>query len=620
MTVLASAYPVGAGQPSGPGWRSVVDRFEQVAAADPDRPALVYDGLALSYGELAARTAAVASGLTARGAGPETVVGLLLPRGVDLVVGLLGTLRSGAAYLPLDPGLPTDRLAAMCDRAGPAIVLSDAAHRRRLPPARTRRILTVDTCARSGGGPARSAIRPGQPAYAIYTSGSTGQPKAVLATHGSLAALLDGLGTVLGPEPARVGWNASPSFDASVQQWLRLCRGDTLVLLGDAVRGDPQALAALVSGERLDDLDITPSHLVSVLDHLLDRPTADGPTDRPTDGPTDRSADRPLRLLIGGEAIPPALWERLARARTAGRLEPINLYGPTEATVDATCTPVDDSGGPHLGTPLPGVRVHLLDPALRPVPEGEEGELYLAGAGVSRGYLGRPDLTAQRFVADHLAGDGGRMYRTGDRARVGPGGRLEFLGRLDHQVKLRGYRIELGEIEAVLGGCPGVAQAVALLRDDLPGGPGIVGYCRTAPAADGQPFDADAVRRAAGALLPEYMLPAVLVPVAQFPLTTSGKVDRAALPAPSRPEPAEPAGARPATPTEQAVAAVWCEVLGVEQVGADDNFFTLGGQSLLAIGLAARLRRRLGRAIPLVAVFKHPVLHQFAAYLDGREP
>ncbi|WP_433389504.1 non-ribosomal peptide synthetase [Micromonospora sp. KLBMP9576] len=588
MTVIAAAQPV-------PAVASVADAFERVAAAYPDRPALVCDGLVLSYRELEERTAAIAAGLAGRGAGPETIVGLLLPRGVDLVAGLLGTLRAGAAYLPLDPALPADRLAWMCEQAAPVLLLSDAANRRRLEPARARRVLTVDTCARTARpGLRRAEIRPGQSAYAIFTSGSTGEPKAVQVTHASLVALLAGLERVAAPVPARVGWNASPSFDASVQQWLRLCRGDTLVLVGEKVRVDPQALAALVASEHLDELDITPSHLVALLDHLPER------------------AGRPLRLLIGGEAIAPGLWSRLVRLRDEGTLEPFNLYGPTECTVDTTYTPVD-SGGPHLGGPLPGARVHLLDEALRPVPAGVEGELYVAGGGVSRGYLGRPALTAQRFVADPFAGDGSRMYRTGDRARVGAHGRLEYLGRLDHQVKLRGYRIELGEIEAVLDHCDGVAQAVVLLRDDLPGGAGLVAYCRTEA---GTAFDAAAVRRAAAARLPEYMVPCELVPLASLPLTANGKVDRAALPAPARPEAGRGADAELRTETEHAVAAVWCEVLGLDRVGAQDDFFALGGQSLLAIRLVARLRRTAGRPIPMVAVFRHPVLRGFAAYLD----
>jgi amino acid adenylation domain-containing protein len=578
-------------------WTSVVDRFERVAAARPDRPALVVAGITRTFGELAERSAAVAAGLAARGAGPESLVGLLLPRGADLVAALLGVLRAGASYLPLDPGLPPARLRYMCDDAGDPLVLTDAAHRRRVTPAPGRRSLTVETCARTGVTTRRAAIRPGDRAYAIYTSGSTGEPKAVEATHGSVAALLDALTPVIGPAPARVGWNASPSFDASVQQWLRLCRGDTVVLLGDDERADPQALAARVAADQLDELDITPSHLVSLLDHLPGTP-----------------AGAPLRLLVGGEAIPPGLWRRLADLRATGTVTAVNLYGPTECTVDATWTPVDHTGDPHLGEPLEGTRVYVLDAALGPVPPGSEGELYLAGGGVSRGYLGRPGLTARRFVADHLAGDGSRMYRTGDRVRIGADGRLAYLGRTDDQVKLRGYRIELGEVEAVLGRAPGVAQAVVVAREDLPGGAGLVGYCRL--GGDGH-FDAEAARRAVAGQLPAYMVPSALVALPRFPLTTSGKVDRAALPAPVR---TADATAKPAgTATEEMLAALWSELLQVERVGVTDNFFDLGGQSLIAIQLVARLRRRTGQVLPLVTVFRHPVLRDLATLLDSAD-
>jgi amino acid adenylation domain-containing protein len=604
--MATTAEPVLGPPPAPPrdeSWHSVIERFERAAAAHPDRPALAFGDSVLTYGELEARTAAVAAGLAGRGAGPETLVGLLLPRGLDLVLGLLGALRCGAGYLPLDPALPLARLTGMCDQADPVLLLSDAAHRRRFGPAPARRIVTVETCGRdAAAGFQRPWIRPGQAAYAIFTSGSTGRPKGVLATHGSLAALLAALETVAGPAPARVGWNASASFDASVQQWLRLCRGDTVVLVGAEDRADPQRLAALAARERLDELDITPSHLVVLLEHLGGSRTG-----------------RPLKLLIGGEAIAPGLWDRLVAARSAGRLDPVNLYGPTECTVDATSTPVaspaSGPAGPHLGDPLPGTRVYVLDETLRPVPEGAAGELYLAGRGVSRGYLGQPGLTAQRFVADCVTGDGGRMYRTGDRAALGPNGRLEYLGRTDDQVKLRGYRIELGEIEAVLSRCPGVTQAAAVIREDMPGGAGLVGYCRTA-GGEAEPWDPEAVRHAAAAALPDYMVPAVLVEIESFPLTLSGKVDRAALPAPHRAGSGDKAP--PATPTEEMLAALWREVLGVDAVGAEDDFFALGGQSLLAIRLVARLRRETRRSVPLVAVFQNPVLRRFAAYLDAR--
>ncbi|SBT65687.1 amino acid adenylation domain-containing protein [Micromonospora sediminicola] len=604
MALLASAStPTPAPDRTDADWRSVVSRFEQVVAAHPDRPALVFGSTVLTFGELARRSAAVDDGLRSRGVGTESLVGLLLPRGVDLVVALLGVLRSGAGYLPLDPTLPAARLRYICDRGDVTLVLSDAGSRRRLPAASARRILTVDTCARAvtGGAPDRAEIRPAHRAYVIYTSGSTGHPKGVEVTHGSLASLVDALAPVVGPAPARVGWNASPSFDASVQQWSRLCRGDTVVLVGDEVRADPEAMATLIAEQRLDELDITPSHLVSLLEHL----------------PVE-NRDRPLRLLVGGEAVPAGLWGRLAELNAAGVLAPINLYGPTECTVDATYARIDGSGGPHLGAPLAGVQVHLLDDRLEPVPPGGDGELYVAGTGVSRGYLGQPGLTAQRFVPDIVAGDGRRMYRTGDRARIGPEGRLEYLGRRDDQVKLRGYRIELGEIEAVLGRCPGVAQAVAVASTDLPGGEGLVGYCRLDRDAEGRPvpFDAEAVRRVVGQHLPDYMMPSVLVEIDRFPLTRNGKIDRAALPPPVRPEREEGQETTPRSPTERLLAEAWCAVLGVDRVGVDDNFFDIGGQSLLAIRLVALLRRRTGRSVPLVTVFKHPVLRQLAAYLD----
>ncbi|WP_327582092.1 non-ribosomal peptide synthetase [Nonomuraea sp. NBC_00507] len=593
MTLPAPAETT---DPAAPGPRTVVSRFEQVAAAWPDRPAIVYRGGVLTYGELAARSAAIAAGLIRRGIGAESLVGLLLPRGIDLVAALLGTLRAGGAYLPLDPALPIDRLRYMCRQAGAELVLSDPVTRRRVSPALGRQVLTVDTCARVAAGalPGHAPILPGDRAYVIYTSGSTGRPKGVEVTHGSLAALVDGLAHAVGPGPARIGWNASPSFDASVQQWSRLCRGDTVVLVDDQVRGDPQALAALIAEERLDELDITPSHLVSLLDHLTEY----------TEGP-------PLRLLVGGEAIAPALWSRLADQRAAGVLTPVNLYGPTECTVDATWAPINHTAGPHLGEPLPGVRIHLLDEKLRPVGPGVEGEIYVAGDGVSRGYVGAPALTAQRFVPDVIADDGTRMYRTGDRARIGPAGRLEFIGRDDDQVKLRGYRIELGEVEAVLSRCPGVVQAVAMVRDDMPGGAGLIGYCRLERPGS---FDADLVRRGAAAHLPEYMLPAVLVGLDRFPLTGSGKVDRGALPPLVRHE--RSAEAAPMSPTERLVADAWRDVLEIERVGVEDNFFELGGQSLLAIRLVAHLRRKGVPAIPMVTVFQHPVLGDLAAYLD----
>ncbi|MFG2012756.1 amino acid adenylation domain-containing protein [Micromonospora sp. NPDC048868] len=583
-------------------WRSIVDRLLAVADSDPTRQALVHGSEVLDFGQLAARAGTVAAGLAARGVGPESLVGLLLPRSVDMVVALFGVLRSGAGYVPLDPALPPARLHHMCENARVDLVLCGSGPGA-LPdfPAVQRTVRLAD-CRRSGtaGGPPAPRIDPRHRAYALYTSGSTGWPKAVQVTYGSLDNLLTAMETVVGPPGARIGWNASLAFDASVQQWLRLCRGDTVVLLDDAVRRDPEALVRTIVEQRLTELDVTPTHAVELLDQLDARPLGQS-----------------LRLLVGGEAIAPSLWRRMASRRAAGALIPVNLYGPTECTVDVTAAPIDETGGPHLGTPLAGTRVYLLDASLRPVRRpGIVGELFVAGAGVARGYLGQPGLTARRFLPDVVAGDGTRMYRTGDLGRWNPAGRLEFCGRADGQLKVRGFRVEPGEVEAALTECPQIAQAVVTVREDSPGAAALVAYCRR---ADGHALDVDAVRRAVRTRLPEYMVPTTIVAVDALPRTANGKVDRAALPAASEPGPTTAAVPPLTGATQQLVGAAWREVLGVDRVGPSDNFFELGGQSVLAFRLVARLRRRIGRAIPLVAVFEHPVLTDLAAYIDQHD-
>ncbi|MEU9353264.1 non-ribosomal peptide synthetase [Streptomyces griseoloalbus] len=604
VTVTDDHVPPAYSPPHGtpPGSRGTLqERFAHVVDRFPDRTAVVAEDGHLSFAELDRRSDAVAAALRARGAGPETVVGLCLRRGTGLVTGLLGILKSGAAYLPLDPAHPGERLSFMLSDSGAFLVLVDSGTAGRCPTGPGARALRLERLTEAPPAPAAPAPHPAHLAYTLFTSGSTGRPKSVAVQHGSVTELLDALerGGLTGTGPARVGWNASISFDASVQQWVRLFRGDTLVLLSEKTRSDPAELAAAIDTESLTDLDITPSHLSPLLDHY--RPAPGRP---------------PLRLLIGGEVIVPALWDRLRELARGGAVVPVNLYGPTECTVDATAAPVPDATAPHLGAPLPGVRVYVLDARLRPVPDGEPGEIYVAGPGVARGYHARPGLTAQRFVADPFAADGSRMYRTGDRARPGPAG-PEYLGRSDGQVKLRGYRIELGEIEGVLSRETGTRHVIASVREDCPGGRGIaVHYV----AGAGTPTAAE-LHRAARDHLPPYMVPAVFVPVERIPTTVSGKADRAALPPPGTPGP-DAAGGRPeyVSPrgaTETMLAEAWSDVLGVRPVGATDDFFRLGGQSLLAIRLAGRLRRALGRAVPLVAVFENPRLRDLAAYLDG---
>ncbi|WP_225821729.1 amino acid adenylation domain-containing protein [Streptomyces naphthomycinicus] len=588
-------------------WEPVHRGLDRAAARHPGRPAVVAAARSLTFRGLRARSDALARLLHARGAAPETTVGLCLPRTADLPVGLFGILKSGAAYVPLDPAHPEERLRFLAADCGMTTVLTHSSAAGRLPgPLRDRALYldTLDLDADAAAGPPEVDLRPGHPAYVVYTSGSTGRPKGVQITHGALTAFLERLrgAGIVRREAARVGWNASVSFDASVQQWIRACAGDTLVLLPEALRTDPAALARFLREQRVTDLDITPSHLRPLVEHLTPAPEAG-----------------PLTLLVGGEAVDPDLWQDLAALRASGAAVAHNLYGPTECTVDATAAPVEARHAPHLGAPLPGVGLYLLDPALRPVPDGEAGEICLTGTGLARGYLGRPALTAARFVPDPFAADGARLYRTGDLARRRPDGTLAYLGRLDDQIKLRGFRIEPGEIEAVLARHPLVAGSVVVRRDDVPAAPALVAYCRNEPSArqraDEEDLDAWVRRH-----LPDHMVPAAYVVLDSFPLNASGKVDRAALP---RPEPRTSgasdrtaAHVAPTGPYEELVARAWCEVLGVAEVGADEDFFRIGGNSLLAIRVAARVRRATGLAIPMSTVFANSRLRALAAHLE----
>ncbi|WP_405713306.1 non-ribosomal peptide synthetase [Streptomyces xanthophaeus] len=582
------------------------DLLARLALAPSSRTAVVARDRELSFGALRTEAMRIAERLAARGIGPESVVALCLPRGADLVAALIGTLTAGAAYLPVDPKLPAERRRYLVEDSGADLVVTADAADGPLVPGVAH--LTVGEL--TAPGPEVRAYAPvpvsgDTLAYVIYTSGSTGRPKGVeigRAAASALLAELEGAGIAV-TEGGRVGWNASPSFDASVQQWVRICRGDTLVMIDEETRADPALLARLVDEQALTDLDITPSHA----DPLLDLLTTDG-------GP------RPLTLLIGGEAIGPALWRRLGERAAQGVLRTVNLYGPTECTVDSTAGWVAPDEAPHIGSVLPGLRMRVLDEKLNPVEAGGSGELYLAGPRVGRGYRRRPGLTAERFVADSgedAQTPGGRMYRTGDLVRLLAQGRLEYLGRADGQVKLRGFRIELPEIEAVLTGLAGIAEAAVVLRDDVHGAPGLVAYYRTAA-----PVTEAGLRDELAAVLPSYMVPAAFVALDRFPTTTNGKLDRSALPAPAAGPARTPAATADGSdgegmsPSQQLIAGVWAAVLGAERVGPEDNFFKLGGHSLLAIKLVSRVRAELGVALPVKAVYANPRLRDLAAHLD----
>lgn len=585
--------------------RDLLDRLAEVPGT---RDAVIDGDRVLTFRQLRAGAGHIAHELAGRGIGREKVVALCLPRGADLILGLIGTLTAGGAYLPVDPALPAERRRHLLDNADADLVIVactsvDGGHEE------CGSGTDIAICEITSGITRAEAetflpeaVRPDNLAYVIYTSGSTGRPKGVEVTRGSVSALLRDLEDehLTGPPGGRVGWNASASFDASVQQWVRLCRGDTVVTLDEETRSDPASMARLIDDRALTDLDITPSHADLLLDHLEERL-----------GAVRRG--EPLTLLIGGEPISPPLWRRVSRLVEAGLIRAVNVYGPTECTVDATAGWINSTREPHIGHVLPGLELRLLDQRLNPVTEGETGELYLAGHRVARGYRGAPVLTAERFVPDVIAADGSRMYRTGDLARQLEDGRLEYLGRGDRQVKLRGFRIEPGEIEGVLGSHPGVAEVAVDIRD-LTGGPALVAYYRTY-----QEGLVQELRDLAATELPGYMEPAAYVELTEFPRTPSGKLDRAALPDPAPVQGGSETSDPNLSPVEQLIAEVWSKVLGISEIGRDDDFFRLGGHSLLAIKLVSQVKARLGVKIPLKAVYANPKLRDLAAVIESED-
>ncbi len=590
--------------------------IEAQVARTPEAPALAFLDERLSYAELDARANRLARLLRDSGAGPETVVAVALERSPELAVALLAVLKAGGACLPLDPDQPPARTAYLLEDSGAGLLVSRSAVARRLAlPAGAVPLLLDDRAVRAAlagllGTPLGDAERsrrlePGNLAYLLYTSGSTGAPKGVAVSHASLAAKLRDLGRRLEIDgAARVACHASFTFDASLEQlFLPLAHGALCLLLSESERLDGEALAAAATRHGLTHLDLVPSQAEAL---LLDNP----------------ALPALACLLLGGETLSPGLVRRLRREGPAvGRL--LNVYGPTETCIDAVAQEVEEDDGTvvPIGRPLAGYRAYVLDQSLSPLPLGVAGELYIAGTGLARGYLGRPGLTAERFPACPFGPPGQRMYRTGDRARWRADGVLEFLGRADQQVKLRGVRIEPGEIEATLSRLDGVAQAVVILRppEPQPGALGPSGEARLvgyAVAKRGATLEAGALRAALAERLPSAMLPSAILVLESLPLTASGKLDRRALPAPDS-GPARPAAA-PGNESEALLCALFAELTGTEAeaVGIDHGFFELGGHSLSAMRLLARLRRQTGKDLPLRAIFDHPTPRALARILE----
>ncbi|WP_431509836.1 non-ribosomal peptide synthase/polyketide synthase [Variovorax sp. DAIF25] len=569
----------------------------------PGAQAVVYEDESLSYGELNARANRLAHRLIALGVKPESRVGLAVERSLEMVVGLLAILKAGGAYVPLDPKYPPERLAYMVEDSAISLLLTHSGVRDCIEAREGLRVLELDTLDVSGE-PATNpgvAVHADNLAYVIYTSGSTGRPKGAQLCHRNVARLLGATEPWFGFGPEDV-WTLfhSYAFDFSVWEIFgALCTGGRLVVVPYWVSRSPDDFLALLRSQKVTVLNQTPS----AFGQLVHAPSLDA---------GERLA---LRCVIfGGEALEPeSLRPWMERYGDASpRL--INMYGITETTVHVTYRPITradlrEGQRSPVGIAIPDLGMHVLDGELNRLPVGVAGELYVAGGGLARGYGNRAGLSAERFIADPFGRQGERLYRTGDLVRWRNDGQLEYLGRIDHQVKIRGFRIELGEIEGQLLGQAGVREAIVLAREGV-GGARLAAY--VSPQA-GQELDADELKAGLGAVLPEYMVPAAWVVMAQgLPLNANGKVDRKALPEPER------AGTQayeaPRGETEEALAAVWAQVLGVERVGRGDNFFELGGHSLLAIQLLERIRRQ-GWSVEVRTLFQKPRLAEFAQAL-----
>ncbi|MFJ7281046.1 amino acid adenylation domain-containing protein, partial [Kitasatospora sp. NPDC098663] len=583
---------------------TIPELFEAQAAQTPDAVALSEEGVQLTYAEVDVRAERLARRLAGDGVGPESLVGVVMERSADLIVALLAVLKAGGAYLPIDPEYPVERISFVLEDAGAACVLTTTASASVVPEGVP--VLLVDgpsaaaqpgeeQCRSAAGG--RAVLTPDHPAYVIYTSGSTGRPKGVVVPHGNVVALLAATREQFAFDGRDVWtWFHSFAFDFSVWEiWGALLNGGRVVVVPYAVSRSPEEFLELLDRERVTVLNQTPSAFYQLMAAEEHRP----------------GAGAALRTVVfGGEALDPARLAEWWARRPEGGPQLVNMYGITETTVHVTYQALDVDNcadGSVIGRGVPGLRVYVLDEWLNPVPVGVTGEMYVAGAQLARGYLGRPGLSAERFVANPF-GAGERMYRTGDRARWDAQGRLVFAGRADAQVKIRGFRVEPGEVEAVVAAHPQVAQAVVVVREDAPGDKRLVAYLVPADEGDADGL-ADAVRSSAAEQLPAHMAPSAFLVLEALPLTVNGKLDQRALPAPTY---AAGAGRAPADAREELICRGFAEVLGLSVVGVDDDFFALGGHSLLVVSLVEWLRSR-GVAVSVRALFQTPTPAGLAA-------
>ncbi len=563
--------------------------FAAQVARDPEGSALSFAGRSMTYRELDEATNRFARMLAGKGIGPGQRVVLLLPRSADAIVSILAVLKTGAAYVPIDPTAPSARMHLVLDDAAPVAAITNAELAGRLAGQSLRIIDVADPAVSTQPSSALAGPEPDDIAYLIYTSGTTGVPKGVAIAHRNVAQLIDSLQAA--PLPQERVWSQCRSygFDVSVQEIFgALLGGGRLVVVPESAARAPEDLQAVLVGERVTVFSTTPSEVGMLSPEVLES----------------------VALIIGAEPCPVELMDQWAPGRIM-----INAYGPTETTVDVALSAplVAGSGAVPIGPPIAGAALFVLDSWLRPAPPGVVGELYVAGRGVGVGYADRAGLTGSRFVACPFGGAGVRMYRTGDLAWWGADGQLRYVGRADEQVKIRGYRIELGEVRAVLAGLDGVDQAVVIAREDRPGEKRLVGYA-TGASAD---LDPVALRAAVAERLPEYMVPAAIVVIDAMPLTVNGKLDRRALPAPEFSDTGHYRA--PSTVVEEVLADIYVKVLGVKRVGVDDSFFNLGGDSLSAMRLIAAVNTGLNTRLSVRALFEAPTVAQLAVLIGGDE-
>lgn len=575
--------------------------FEAQAARSPSATAVVFEGERLGYRELNAKANQLARRLVDEGVTPETLVGVCAERSMEMVVGLLAILKAGGAYLPLDPDYPHERLAYMISDARPLLILTQDRLRERLPDDVSTLRLDTDwaSIATQSEGDLGPRAAPQNPAYVIYTSGSTGRPKGVVLAHSGAVNRIEWMQAEYELTVDDVVLQKTPfGFDVSVWEFVWPLRaGARLVMARPGDHREPTRLVEIIAREQVTTLHFVPSMLRTFL------------------ASADVSALKSLRcVLSSGEELSADLRDRFHASISA---DLHNLYGPTEASIDVTahaCLRGSEDAAVPIGRPIWNTQLYILDGRLNPAPIGVAGELYIGGAGLARGYLGRTDLTAERFVPNLFGTAGERLYRTGDLARYRADGSVVFLGRLDHQVKIRGFRIELGEIEAALSRLAGIREAVVVAREEPPGDKRLVAYV---VSAHGSKLTSSTLRTALERDLPDYMIPAIFVPLDALPLTTSGKVDRKALPAPDVEAQAKRRYVVPSTPLEERLCRIWADVLGLQCIGADDNFFELGGHSLLAVTLVERMRRE-GLRVDVRTLFINPTVARLAA-LSGAQ-